>query len=361
MLKVLLFASHQRTTDLSYHLDWYEALADDPRFVTDVVPTGTRLSTLAFNLWRRRHRRYDLVFYPYGFFYPNSKRRRRAIFQFFSDVTGTKVFFLENEYRYLNEKLAYALSLGADYITTQLPKDAGDRVYGPYLPEDRIISLPHALNPRVISELAPSMDGEREIDLDITGDPYPSYLGHQDRSELARYFSEKAKLNGLKAAVNVGRGQRMDRDSWIRHLFNCKGVLHHEAGSDFLETNDSTRNKIIEYERRHPEASFETIFASFFRDYSNGVSGRCTSSRHFEAIGTRTCQLMFPGRFNDILKADEHYIAVNRDFSNADDALRRFQDESYRRELVDRTYEYVMDAHTHRHRIDHLLSSVGAV
>ena len=83
--------------------------------------------------------------------------------------------------------------------------------------------------------------------------------------------------------------------------------------------------------------------------------GKCISSRHFEAIGTKTCQIMFHGRFNDILEADQHYLALNQDFSNLEDVLVRFLDPTHRRAIVEEAYTYVMDTHTYAHRMRPLL------
>jgi spore maturation protein CgeB len=44
--------------------------------------------------------------------------------------------------------------------------------------------------------------------------------------------------------------------------------------------------------------------------------------------------------------------------SNIDDAVQQFKDEAHRKEMVERTYEYVMDQHTYRHRIKALLKIV---
>jgi hypothetical protein len=88
-------------------------------------------------------------------------------------------------------------------------------------------------------------------------------------------------------------------------------------------------------------------------------SGKCASSRHFDAIGTETCQILFPGRYNDLLVADEHYLALAPDFSNIDDVLGRFRDESYRVQMVRRTREWALEQHTHRHRVRALLDAVG--
>jgi spore maturation protein CgeB len=60
---------------------------------------------------------------------------------------------------------------------------------------------------------------------------------------------------------------------------------------------------------------------------------------------------MFRGRFNDILEANRHYLALNEDFSNLDDVLRQFSDMSVRRAIVNEAYAHVAASHTYTHRM----------
>jgi hypothetical protein len=106
-------------------------------------------------------------------------------------------------------------------------------------------------------------------------------------------------------------------------------------------------------------ADFAEIHRRFYAPRERrGPSGKAISSRHFDAVGTKTCQIMFPGRFNGILEADRHYIALDRNFSNIDEVMRRFRDRRYVEQLVDRTYEYIRDCHTYRHRMLALLAAI---
>ena len=85
--------------------------------------------------------------------------------------------------------------------------------------------------------------------------------------------------------------------------------------------------------------------------YKNPISTRCISSRHFDAIGTKTCQILFEGDYNYILKPDEHYIKLNKDFSNIDDVVRKFKDRSYRETITNESYNYILEGHTYKHRV----------
>jgi spore maturation protein CgeB len=100
------------------------------------------------------------------------------------------------------------------------------------------------------------------------------------------------------------------------------------------------------------------VFDRFYRDVPREVSGKSISSRHFEPIGTKTCQILIAGHYNGILEADRHYIALASDLGNIDHALRRFQDDRYRQQMVDETYDYVIAEHTYAHRISELIKTV---
>jgi spore maturation protein CgeB len=110
------------------------------------------------------------------------------------------------------------------------------------------------------------------------------------------------------------------------------------------------------------ELPFAEVHARFFANRPRPpVYGKCISSRHFDAIGTKTCQIMLRGRYNDVLEPDRDYIALDADFANLADALGRFRDESYRQVMVDRAHERVLAAHTYRHRIERVVDAVAAL
>ena len=112
------------------------------------------------------------------------------------------------------------------------------------------------------------------------------------------------------------------------------------------------------YLAKHPAATLGELHERFFSDPPEHRSVKCISSRHFEAIGTKTAQILLEGGFNGILRANEHYISIRKDMSNFAEAVGRFKDDSYREAMVDRAYEYVMNEHTYRCRVESLVGQV---
>jgi spore maturation protein CgeB len=107
--------------------------------------------------------------------------------------------------------------------------------------------------------------------------------------------------------------------------------------------------------------SFADIETRFFAGRPRcPVYSKCISSRHFDAAGTGTCQILLRGRYNDILTADEHYIALDPDLANFGDAIARFRDPIERRRVAEAAYALVKERHTYRDRMAALHQAVCA-
>jgi spore maturation protein CgeB len=100
------------------------------------------------------------------------------------------------------------------------------------------------------------------------------------------------------------------------------------------------------------------VFGECFANARAALNGKAISSRHFEPIGTRTCQLLVEGSYNGILEGDRHYISVKRDLSNVEDAIRRFKDAEYRAAITAAAHDHVMSHHTYSHRVAELVGTV---
>ena len=100
--------------------------------------------------------------------------------------------------------------------------------------------------------------------------------------------------------------------------------------------NGPIRHEALINEQLDPKEIFDQFFANRPRPQ---FYSKCISSRHFDAAGTKTCQIMFRGRFNDIFQANEHYLALEPDFSNIDEVLAAFRDPVRRQQVTDAAYD----------------------
>jgi hypothetical protein len=275
---------------------------------------------------------------------------------YFKSRKGKLLIFVGNEYCLMPEKIGFINEVGVDYVASQLPDDAARWLYSD-CPNSKLLLVPHALNEKVYKPY--QKQKFRPIEIGFIGDKYSYAIGDIERTELAEYFARNSLRQKLTMDIRIGRKLRIPRDEYVKFLNSTRGTIGAESGTYYLEKTDRTQKEVEAFLSRHPKATFEEVYEGFFKNYNNPVNGKAISSRHFEPVGTKTCQILLEGNYNGILKPNTHYISLNRDYSNFDEVLERFADRDYVRTMVGDTYEYVLDNHTHQHRVSDIWKEVS--
>ena len=405
-LKTLILGARDSNT-LSYYDDWIDAFSNESFFSVDCVNIYEANS---FRFLKKTIPQYHLIVLlhsitriPKNIIYFNRfeqilQRRKGKILAFVGDELNLYNAFL-------SEKIEFLKRLRPEYIGTQLPLEAGTWLYEGCR-NSSVIPLPHALNPKVFQARIPQES--RPLDIAAISMHYPPFLGDNERERIFQFFSDQVFSPPLVIDMRliVDERKRLSRQDWCNFLNTCRGTVSTEAGTYFLEKDDKTVKAITAYliskqkaggrrvitensmirklwdrmpmilrssilEKKdiiqkflrgiatetegallYENANFNEIYEIFFKTLPiSPFYSKAISSRHFEAIGTKTCQIMFPGRFNDILTADRHYLALGKDFSNISAVMEKFRDFDFRRHMVDETYQYIMDTNTFHHRM----------
>lgn len=336
-----------RNESLSYVIDWREALCEAPELDVEVCNIS---NLIEYFKYLRKIAEYSLIIILHSATGDSMSLLLKMVDQF-NRRRGKLAVFIGNEYNLMAEKIRFIRSVEADYVCSQLPVEAAQWLYSDCI-HSRVVPVPHALNPRLYT---PDPSTHRTTDIGFIGDFYHALIGDIERTNLVRFFQKQGGSFGFVCDIQT---RRLPRTEWAQFLKRCKGILGAESGSYYLDKTGQIIEDAKRYFRKHPDVPFENVHRRFFKDHVIPVSGKAISSRHFESVGTKTCQILIEGVYNGILMADEHYISVRKDLSNMDDVIYRFKDEEYRKRMVERTYEYVMDGHTYRHRVEALLGTV---
>jgi hypothetical protein len=206
---------------------------------------------------------------------------------------------------------------------------------------------------------------------------------------------------GLKLDIETTR--RLSRQDWAGFLNTCRFTVATEAGSTHLDRDDAHAFEVQAFLRSRragfaisPTASIRGLarrvpwrwrewalrslkgvgivheaiendvklqkeaLARFYRqDMQTTRSGTCISSRHFDAIGCGTVQILVEGRYSDILRAGEHYVPVSADLGNLAGVLQDLADPDFGNDIAERAWLHVMENHTLELRIDALLDRLA--
>jgi len=263
------------------------------------------------------------------------------------------LMFIGNEYDLMDEKIGFAKNAKVEYIGSQLPIETAQWIYSEL--DTEILAAPHALNTEVYFD----KKQKRNLDFGFRGAKYPWFIGDTERNNFFEFFMKNYQKHDFLVDIEMGKRKNLPRNDWSNLLNQSKGVLGAEAGTYFLDKKGCILNEAKKFLEKNSTISFDQYFEKFFQNPSvEYASGKAISSRHFEPIGTKTCQVLLEGYYNGILKPDIHYISVKKDFSNFEEAMQKFKDESFRTKIVEQAYEHILLEHTYKIRVEKLLKRI---
>jgi len=356
---LLLHAASSENATFSYQHGWPRHFERHPRFAVTAVNLaglgiGGRLAAgIAVRRWRG-----DAIVLLHSVF-SNAQYLDGRLLEAVAARHEPKAFFIGNEYKLMPEKMAFCDTLGVSLLVSQSRSPAVHDRYRRRLGCE-VVGIPNTgFDATLFVPTAPA--DQRPIDLGYRAEASPWYLGHREREDLAEFFQAQAGRLGLTVDISLEAGARFDERGWAGFLNRCKGQLGSEAGGDYSETTDQTRHAVNAFVAANPATSFDEVYERFFRHYRDPLPLRILSGRHVEAAATRTVQVLFEGDYDGYLQRDVHYIPLKKDFSDIDEALRKFRDPALCEQLADSAYRLAMTQFTYDTLIDRFADALASV
>lgn len=273
-----------------------------------------------------------------------------------------KVLFCQDEFFKMRLVTRLIRCLKIDHIFSVAPEDQWDKIY--HGVDRNKVSIHSVLTGYLDQNLMSTIQGwppiERDLDIGYRASHVPAWLGKhgQLKVTIAETVRSAAERRGLNTDIKLASKQTdyIHGLDWYRFLLRCKGVIGVEGGSSLLDVDGSLVSSVNAYAKKHPDASFEEIEEACFPGKDGNLKLYALSPRHLEACLTKTCQILVEGEYNGLLRPHIHYIPLNRDFSNLDEALDTFSDQAKREEIVERAYRDIVETGvaTYQGFVDHV-------
>jgi hypothetical protein len=211
--------------------------------------------------------------------------------------------------------------------------------------------------------------GERQIDIGYRARKLPYWLGRHGRKKceigvrVADYVKKRLDLN---VDISSNPEDVFWGDDWLRFLLKCKAVLGCEGGASMMDPEGQIRACVEGYMKVHKDAAFEEVEEKCFPRRDGSISLFNLGPRHFEAVMTKTCQVLLEGRYAGVFKPNIHYIELKSDYSNLGKVVNKVKDEEYRKRIVERAYEDIALSGKYTYRafanrvVDHIRDLTGS-
>jgi hypothetical protein len=192
---------------------------------------------------------------------------------------------------------------------------------------------------------------ERSLDIVYRAAHLPYWFGSagQRKHRVADSVVTHANKAGLRCNISTKERDAILGDEWLNFLASGRATIGCEGGSSVLDWCGEIRAKIQALLAAEPNLSFEAVSGRMPAGWDK-YRFLTITPRHFEAIITKTCQVLVEGDYRGILRPDKHYIPIKADFSNIDEALEKLRDNDLVQEIVEQAYSdvYLSQRFTYR-------------
>lgn len=293
---------------------------------------------------------YDAVAIHYSVRISIEEHLSRGVAEAIRHYRGPKLLFIQDEYDCTEIAQRWIEQLGISAIFTNVPPESRAFVYPPerfgavdflptltgYVPEDPFLdsyALPIA---------------ERRVLIGYRGRILPHHYGAlgYEKYRIGVEMKRHAEAAGLNVDIEVDDSKRIYGADWYRFIGSARATLGTESGSNVFDFD----GELARLSREHADMPFPDFAEQYLGPHEGLVRMNQISPKIFEAIRLRTALVLFEGGYSGVVRPDEHFIPLKKDYSNVAEVFAKLQDVAYLEALTERAYRDTIDSGRYSYR-----------
>jgi hypothetical protein len=161
------------------------------------------------------------------------------------------------------------------------------------------------------------------------------------KSKVAEVVAPRARTFNLRINISTNEQDTIPGDAWLDFIASGKVVLGTEGGYSVIDWRGEVKAAVKKVLDNNPQISLSRLQEMMPTDWDNQRLFTVTP-RHFEAIITKTCQVLVEGDYKGVLIPHRHYIPISQDWSNLDEVLEKLRDSRHLQVIAERAYEEIL-------------------
>jgi len=273
---------------------------------------------------------------------------------FLRNTDAVKIFFLQDDYQKTGMTREWIAEHHFHLIVTVVPEQYMNIVYPQSMfPDTKIVSvltgyIPLAFENGDAGERLPYE--KRDFDCVYRGQGLPFELGDlcQEKRFLAVSAAKLFPKYGLEIDVDYRSSARKAGGDWFEFIESGRWSLASESGANIFDIDGSLQALVAEMVQKNPDIKYEAVRKHLPAEGNIGVYMNQVSPRIFETVCLRTGLAMFPGDYSGVLEPDEHYLVLEKDFSNVKEICKMMKDKSIYEKITNSAFDAI-HSNSHNH------------
>jgi hypothetical protein len=236
---------------------------------------------------------------------------------------------IQDEYDMPRKSCTLIRRLGIQTVFTTVPKEFVHQFYPPSeLPTVKFKSCLTGYIPDELPFELVKPVSERPIWLAYRGRKLPVWYGQLgfEKLTIAKRMKAECLARSIPHDIEWEEEKRIGGRAWFSFVTNAKAVLGTESGSNVMDAWGDIRRGVQALSSERPDLSEEEIYEASVAQFENNVRMNQISPKIFEAIALKTGLVLFEGSYSNIIKPDEHFIPLRKDYGNVDDVFNQLSD-----------------------------------
>lgn len=266
-----------------------------------------------------------------------------------------KIAFPQDEYDHSEILDEWLEELGVHVVFSNFDQECHEILYPRMRRRARIVkAFTGYIDERIARDIQPRMKPMRERSIDVIYRAFklPYWFGShgQRKSSIAEEIAPELQRRGIRFDVSTRPEDVIVGDAWFDFMALGRCVLGCESGSSVLDRRGEIQSCIRHLLSEQPDLTFEDVDRTMPEGWDD-YRFFAISPRHFEAVLTKTAQVLLSGRYDDVLVPDRHYISLKSDLSNLNEVVEKIRDETFLQDMVDTAYREIYEEgeYTYRH------------
>lgn len=193
---------------------------------------------------------------------------------------------------------------------------------------------------------------DRSFDIVYRGRSLPYWYGShaQLKGRISEEIQNWKDISKFKTDISTYIDDAIEGEKWLDFLASSRGVIGIEGGLSVYDKAGELKTLVETLMIKNPNMSFVEISKYMPKGWDEYRFFTITP-RHFEAVITKTCQVLVEGEYKGILVANKHYIPIKSDFSNLDEVFLSFEDKAYCENMAEMTYDEIYQSKKYSYQV----------
>lgn len=171
-----------------------------------------------------------------------------------------------------------------------------------------------------------------------------------DKHEIGRRMIEICNERGIPHDIAMDDASRIYGEKWLEFLGSARAMLGVETGSNAFDYDGLIVREINEFKEKNGRPPEYREIKPLLDPIESKFNVGQVSARIFECAAMMTPMILYKGRYSDVIEPFEHYIPLEKDFSNIDDVLRRLEDLDELEKMAERAYKQLVSSDRYGYR-----------